>query len=183
MEDSDQNQSDIPKFKSIDSLESLKDKLTEFDKENLSEEITQLINLLKEITSMETIEQYFENDKKTMEYFVSKFCQKIISSILESNNLFSEEIELKALELLYHFFNLFLKFHKNENYLKLFEKLRLIISPEKNLFLFPKPTTENNLLKYKKYFSYFQYNQENCLSFINTKLYSPYYQKGDYFFQ
>ena len=91
-----------------------------------TEYMLELINILKEILTKETLEEYFLNNEKLVSSFMGDFLQDVINNILIQPIIYGEKGDEIALNLLWHIFKLFLKFHKNTKYAPMFEKIRSI---------------------------------------------------------
>ena len=113
-----------------------------------TEYMTELISILKEILLKDSIEEYFNEDENTLNYFMDQFMKDILYNILIQPIIYGDNGNKKGLEILLNIFKLFLKFHKNIKYSPLFEKIRNIFSNQNsNQFFYRhnyKDEDENN---------------------------------------
>ena len=131
----------------------------------------ELIQILNEILSKDSLEEYFNNNEKDLKYFMTDFMQEITHKILIQPVVYGEDGDEIALDVLFHIFKLFLKFHKNKNYASLFEKIRTIINTDNhNSFFLPsnsrsayQPKIDNP----KKKYNFIQFNQKFLSDFVN----------------
>ena len=127
-----------------------------------TEYMTELISILKEILLKDSIEEYFNEDENTLNYFMDQFMKDILYNILIQPIIYGDNGNKKGLEILLNIFKLFLKFHKNIKYSPLFEKIRNIFSNQNsNQFFYRhnyKDEDENN-------FNYSNFNSEYCSEF------------------
>ena len=86
----------------------------------------ELISIIENILKCDTLEEYFNNNTTTLTYFMGDFLKEVINNILIQPIIYGENGDQIAINLLYHIFLLFMKFHKNTNYAPLFEKVRSI---------------------------------------------------------
>ena len=89
-----------------------------------TEYMKELTDILKEILEKDTIEEYFSNNEETLNYFMDSFFSDVIGNILTQSKVLGEDGDEIALDLLFHIYKLFLKFHKNVKYSPLFKKIR-----------------------------------------------------------
>jgi len=92
-----------------------------------TEYMINLTNMLKEMLTHETLEEYFNNNEELLAYFFGDFLQEVINNILIQPKVYGDNGDKIAVDLLFHLTKLFLKFHKNNNYAPLFEKIRDLI--------------------------------------------------------
>ena len=104
-----------------------------FEEYDMRENMKELIQILKDITSKDSIEEYFNNNKELFNYFIDPFLKDNIMILTYNDKIYGEKGLEIALELLFNIFNLFLKFHKNENYTDLFKQIREIFSGHEKL--------------------------------------------------
>ena len=90
------------------------------------EYMKELIEILKEILTKDSIEEFFNNDQENFTYFSKPFMNEVINMLLYQGKIYGENGDEVALEVLLNIFKLFLKFHKNNNYANLFEIIRTI---------------------------------------------------------
>ena len=93
------------------------------DETNSMKEINQIID---GILLMSSIEEYFSNNKQDLEYFIGEFSKDVITYILIQPVIYGENGDDIALELLFNFVKLFMRFHKNKEYSPLFDNIRKI---------------------------------------------------------
>ena len=99
-----------------------------------TESIKEIIEIIKSILIMESIEEYFSNSKTDFNYFMGEFSKEVIDYTLNQDFVYGENGDELALDMLLHFVKLFFKFHKNKDYSTLFEHIRNIFSPSKSYF-------------------------------------------------
>ena len=99
-----------------------------------TDSIKEIIEILKSILIMESIEEYFSNNKSDLNYFMGEFSREVLQYILHQYFVYGENGNELALELLFHFVELFFKFHKNKEYNVLFENIRTIFNPNSNFY-------------------------------------------------
>ena len=104
-----------------------------FEEYDMREKMKEFIQILKDITSKDSIEEYFNNNKELFNYFIDPFLKDNIMILTYNDKIYGEKGLEIALELLFNIFNLFLKFHKNENYTDLFKQIREIFSGHEKL--------------------------------------------------
>ena len=110
----------------------------DIDKTN---EMKKLKKMLEEINSKFSLEDYFENSKEELNFFMENFLSEIISNILAKSYIAGNDGDDIALDILYQVYLLFEKFH-NKNYSKLFEIIRQIFK-EQNNFYHPDPDPDS----------------------------------------
>ena len=116
------------------------------DNTDKTEYMIEFTNILKEMLSKDTLEEYFENDEKLLSNFMGEPFQDLIGNILIQPKIFGENGDEIALNLLVHIFKLFLKFHKNTKYAPLFERIRYIFQMDqgsKSFFMSHKHDEKN----------------------------------------
>ena len=79
-------------------------------------------DLLKEILTKESIEEYFSNDESLINYFIQDFIKDSLYYILRAFTIFGENGDQIGIEILKNIYNLFLKFHKKKNILHYLNK-------------------------------------------------------------
>ena len=125
----------------------------------------EIIDLINGILIMNSIEDYFSNNKNDLDYFMGDFSKDVISNILLQPVIYGENGDEIALDLIYHFIKLFMKFHKNKEYAPLFKKIRKIFSKD-NFYTNYLFNPNNNYFKEeanpKKKYTYVQFNEEFC---------------------
>ena len=126
----------------------IRDKLREIVKEikeswardtDKTEYMIKFIEMLKEMITHDTLEEYFSNNEKDLSLFMGDCLQEIINHILIQPIIYGDNGDKIGLNLLYHIFKLFLKFHKNNKYAPLFERIRSIFNNKEHStsFLLP----------------------------------------------
>ena len=111
-----------------------------------TEEMIKIQSFLQNISdSNEPLEHHLNNDEETFKFFVNNFLKEVISNITVQNIVYGDNGDEIAVDLLYHIYKLFLKFHKNTKYNQLFEIIREIIKPETSLPNFFKPFIEQRI--------------------------------------
>ena len=109
-----------------------------------------LTNMIKEMITKETLEEYFSNDEDVLNYFMGEFLKEVIQYIIIQPIIYGENGDEIGLELFLNIFNLFLKFHKNKKYAPLFERIRDIFHSNSNRSFFKSDNhrNENPIKKY-----------------------------------
>ena len=96
-----------------------------------TDEMLDLIKFLKEILeSNESLEHNFKDNEPAFQYFITEFLKEIITNILSQYIVYGEDGDEIAVDLLYHIYKLFLKFHKNVKYAPMFEAIRSMLKDE-----------------------------------------------------
>lgn len=96
-----------------------------------TDEMLDLIKFLKEILeSNESLEHNFNDNEPAFQYFITEFLKEIITNILSQYIVYGEDGDEIAVDLLYHIYKLFLKFHKNVKYAPMFEAIRNMLKDE-----------------------------------------------------
>ena len=140
-----------------------------------TESIKEIIEIIKSILIMESIEEYFSDNKTDFNYFMGEFSKEVIDYTLNQDLVYGENGDELALDMLLHFVKLFFKFHKNKDYSTLFEHIRNIFSPSKSYF---SPTFRKKKNS-KKLYTYEQFNEEFCKNFIKEKNKEELFKIGD----
>ena len=111
----------------------------------------EIIEIIDGMLIMSSLEDYFSNNKKDLDYFMGYFANEVIVNILNQPAVFGENGDEIALDLFYHFVKLFMQFHKNKEYAPLFEKMRKIFSHDYyNSYFNPKVRYSKNKINLKK---------------------------------
>ena len=98
---------------------------------NKIDEMKKLIKFLDDILSKDVpLEDICNQNENLLQYFMNNFMNEVISSILRQSVVYNENGDDIALDLLYHIYKLFLKYHQNKKYAPLFERIREIINTE-----------------------------------------------------
>ena len=95
---------------------------------DMREYIKESTEIIKEILSKDSIEEYFNNDQKIFNYFFESFLKDLILILTHITKVDGEKGDELALDFFLHIFKLFLKFHKKDNYSPLFERIHEIFS-------------------------------------------------------
>ena len=127
-----------------------------------TEYMKELTNIIKEILTKESIEEYFSNDEKALPYFMGDFMKEVLENIFKQQTIIGENGDEIALDLLLHIFKLFLKFHKNPNYSPLFEAIRYIFNENGAKYFFENHRYEDD----EKNFNFLNFNSKFCSDFI-----------------
>ena len=122
-----------------------------------------LEDIINKCEKVEDIEKYFNNDNNDFNYFITDFSKKVIENILRQKDVYGENGEGIAFEILIDYLKIFLKYILNisdENSFKLFPMINLIkeILENKNDFFKPNPIREKNPNS-KKYISVEEFNE------------------------
>ena len=127
-----------------------------------TDEMVKIQNFIQNILdSNESIEHNLEDNEETFKYFIGTFLKEVISNITIQNIVYGNNGDEIAVDLLYHIYELFLKFHKNTKYNQLFENIREIIKPESSLPNFFKPYIEQKINNQKIENKKRRYNSSN----------------------
>ena len=130
----------------------------------------EIIEIIDGMLIMTSLEDYFLDNKKDLDYFMGDFTKDIITNILIQPVIFGENGDEIAFDLIYHFIKLFMHFHKNKEYAPLFEKIRKIFSKEyTNSFFNPNSKSLRKEINPKKEYTYSQFNEEFCKDFIKEE--------------
>ena len=133
-----------------------------------TDSMKEIIELIDGILIMTSLEDYFLNDKNDLDYFMGEFSKEVISNILIQPAVYGENGDEIALDVIYHFIKLFMKFHKNKEYAPLFEKIRKIFSKDNfytNYLFNPNSNAFKKEINPKKKNTYEQFNEEFCKDF------------------
>jgi len=131
------------------------------------------INLINKILEKDApLEDFFGQNDSLLEYFMNNFLSEVITNILIQPVVYGENGDDIALELLYHIYKLFLKYHQNKKYSSLFARIRDIINVDKSNSHFFAPANEirNQQTKIdnpKKRYNFIHFNHEFCSEFID----------------
>ena len=135
-----------------------------------TEYMIKFTEMIKEMITYDDLEEYFSNNKKLLSYFIEDYLEEIINCILNQPIIYGDNGDFIAIDLLFHIFKLFLKFHKNENYAPLFENIRNIFDYKENKDRYTSFFTEH---KYEKY-DYLSFNEQFCSEFKKqSKRFNP----------
>ena len=115
-----------------DKLEKIKKEITKSFNDDKTEYLKQLIKILKEILTKNSIEEYFNNNTTLFNYFSENFLKDSILMLLRQEKVHGENGDEIALEVFLNIIQLFLKFHKKDNYSAIFQRIH-------DIFLINKP--------------------------------------------
>ena len=132
-----------------------------------TEYMISLTNMINEIIQKDSLEEYFSNNEEILNYFMGEFMKEVIQYILIQPIIFGDNGDEIGLELLLNICKLFLKFHKNNKYATLFEKIRDIFNQKNSHTFFTchdqrndKPIKQYDFNKFNKvYNSEFEKNE------------------------
>ena len=141
-----------------------------------TDSIKEIIEILKSVLIMESIEEYFSNNKSDLYYFMGEFSKEVIEYTTRQEIIYGENGHELALDMLFHFIKLFFKFHKNKEYSNLFENIRNIFNATMPYFTPSKYRKEKNP---KKLLTYEQFNEEFCEKFKKEKISQEVFKIGD----
>ena len=147
---------------------SLKQKLEEINN-NIKESWTRDIDkveyyiamndMLKEILTKESIEEYFSNNEADVTYFMGDFIKDTVGYILRAYTIYGENGDRIGLEILLNIYKIFLKFHKNKKYAPIFEIIRGVFSHHTQKHNFFEGSFRDDKDSIKKY-DYNKFNME-----------------------
>jgi hypothetical protein len=101
------------------------------------EEFLILNNILKKILDSDSIEAFFLNDSHNIIFFLNKFSKEVTNNILRQSVTPGENGDEIALEVLFSYVRIFLKFIHNPNYLPLFENMKEIFDGTRSFYRCP----------------------------------------------
>ena len=96
-------------------------------------EISEITEILNQILNMDSIEKFFENDND-FDYFLKKFSHEVINNILRQYNVYGNNGDDVAFNLLLCYVKIFLKFFEKPAYLPLWESVKEIFDPMKSFY-------------------------------------------------
>ena len=135
-----------------------------------TDSMKEIIEIIDGMLIMSSLEEYFSNNKSVLDYFMGDFSGDVIENILKQPTVFGDKGDEIAMELLFHFVKLFMKFHKNKEYSPLFEKIRKIFSKEKSSYFDIKTIRSWKIdVNPKKLNTFKQFNEEFCKNFEKEK--------------
>ena len=170
-------------FASIEALTALSNaiKASFINDADKTEEMKELTNILKEINSKSSIEEYFNNNEKDIQFFINDFIEPVVDNIINQSYVQGKDGDDIALDLLFQIYKLFPTFHK-KNYSPIFESIRRIFKDHDNIsFFFPlnvfnKPGTTPNP---KKKYIFSEFNAEFFPELKNNDKSAAIYNVGD----
>ena len=133
----DQKNEELPSI--YERLEKIRNaiKSSFFDEsDDIREYMKELIQILKDILTKNSIEEFFDNNEKLFNYFIDPFLKDTIMILTYNEKIYGENGLEIALDVFLHIFKLFLKFHKNENYAALFKQIREIFNGQGKLLFY-----------------------------------------------
>ena len=133
----DQKNEELPSI--YERLEKIRNaiKSSFFDEsDDIREYMKELIQILKNILTKNSIEEFFDNNEKLFNYFIDPFLKDTIMILTYNEKIYGENGLEIALDVFLHTFKLFLKFHKNENYAALFKQIREIFNCQGKLIFY-----------------------------------------------
>ena len=92
--------------------------------------------LLSKMLEYDSIEAFFNYDQSNLNYFINKFSKEVINNILRQSVTPGENGDEIALEVLFSFVKIFLKFIHRE-YLPLFENIKEIFDCSRSFYRCP----------------------------------------------
>ena len=140
-----------------------------------TDSIKEIIEIINGILVMSSLEEYFSYNKEDLTYFMKDFTENVIKNILYQDYIYGENGQELALDLFIHFIQLFFKFHKNKDYIPLFDNIHLALDEDNRYF---RPISINQKDP-KKSYTYEQFNEEFCKEFKKEKNVAEMFAKGD----
>ena len=127
-----------------------------------TEYMKDLIKIIEDILKYDKIEDYFKENKDAFSYFIDSFFKEVIQMMMYQQIVYGENGDEIALNLFLNIFKLFLKFHKNNEYSTLFERVRSIFNkgPFFNQHKYEDDEIKSNI---------FKFNSEFCSNFEKEK--------------
>ena len=141
-----------------------------------TDSIKEIIEIIKSILIMASLEEYFSNNQTDLNYFMGEFSKDVIEYILRQDIVYGENGHELALDLLFHFIKLFFKFHKIKEYSNLFENIRKIFDLSSSYFSPNRFHSDKNPKKAK---TYQQFNEEFCSEFKKEEKDEELFKVGD----
>ena len=135
-------------------------------------------DMLKEILTKESIEEYFSNNEADINYFLQDFIKESLYYILKAFTIYGENGDQIGLEILINIYNLFLKFHKNKKYSNVFELIRNIFYHNVTKHNFFEGSFKDEKTSIKKY-DYSKFNSEYNSDFICDENQKKRFEVGD----
>ena len=137
-----------------------------------TDEMIKIKNFIKSILeSDESFEHHFNDNQELLKYFMTGFLKNIISNILAQYIIYGDNGDDIAVDLLYHIYKLFLKFHKETKYSELFSTIREMIKSENSLQNFFKMYSEQRsnlkIFNIKRKYNGYNFNKKYCNEFID----------------
>ena len=91
----------------------------------------EIIQIIKGMLIMTSLEDYFSNNKTDLVYFIEEFTNTVITYILYQPVIYGDNGDEIGFDSLFHFVKIFMTFHKKK-YSQLFENIRKIFTIESN---------------------------------------------------
>ena len=135
-----------------------------------------LTNMLNEMLTKDSLEEYFSNDEQVLNFFMNDFYKDVIQNILIQPKIYGEDGDKIAMELLLNTYKLFLKFHKNNKYASLFERIREIFHSNSHRSYFKNDDSKND--NPTKKYDCSKFNEVYNSKFIKTNI-SKSFKVGD----
>ena len=119
---------DLDKLSILDKLKKIAEKVKESWMKDVdrTKYMIELTKIIKEMITKDSIEEYFSNNEEITNYFMDDFMKEVLQYMLIQPIIIGENGDNIGIDLLFHIYKLFLKFHKNTKYAPLFEKIRCI---------------------------------------------------------
>ena len=137
-----------------------------------------LNDMLKEIATKDSIEEYFSNDEAVITFFLGDFIKEVLYYILKAYTIYGENGDEIGLESLIDIYNLFLKFHKNKKYSAVFELIRGIFNHDSLKHNFFESSYRDDKDSIKKY-DYTKFNSQYNSEFISNSTQGKKFEVGD----
>ena len=134
--------------------------------------------ILKDILSKESIEEYFSNNQDDIIYFLQTFLNESLYYILRAFTIYGENGDQIGLEILLNIFNIFIKFHKNKRYISLFGNIRNIFENDLKRHNFFEGSNKDSKDSIKKY-DYFKFNLDYNSEFLKSESQKKKFEVGD----
>ena len=141
-----------------------------------TDSIKEIIEIIKSILIMASLEEYFSNNQTDLNYFMGEFSKEVIEYTLRQDKVYGDNGHELALDLLFHFIKLFFKFHKIKEYSNLFENIRKIFDLSSSYF---SPNRFHSDKNPKKARTYQQFNEEFCSQFKKEEKNEELFKVGD----
>ena len=123
----------------------------------------ELNDIIKDILTKESIEEYFNNNEDDIKYFIEDFLKEVVDIILKSFKIYGNDGDEIGLDLLFNVYHIFTKFHKNEKYSPIYELIRTVFKNDEsnhNFFDGNSNHVDNELKKYDYSKFNLKYNSE-----------------------
>ena len=146
-----------------------------------TDSMKEIIQIIDGMLIMTSLEEYFSNNKKDLDYFMGNFSKEVISNIMIQPVIFGDNGDEIGLDLLYHFIKLFFQFHNNKEYSPLFEKIRNIFAKNcyYNSFFSPNSRSHKKENNPEKEYTNSIFNEQYCKKFQKEKSNLETFRIGD----